>query len=116
MSPRNVRLHKVSNPVGDTTVSGEAVSVRYSASSALGRLRGAEGAEQGCEQIQREREKGRGVPLRGDLTHGLQVAELDRDREPGEDVGSLRQLGRRLELTLGIDDLRAALAFRFGLL
>ena len=44
---------------------------RYSARSALGRLRGAEGAEQGCEQIQREREEGRGVSLRRDLTHGL---------------------------------------------
>jgi hypothetical protein len=42
---------------------------------ALGQLRGAERAEPRREQIQRQREKGRGVPLRRDLTHGLQVAD-----------------------------------------
>src|SRR5208337_2832688 len=53
--------------------------------------------------------------LRRDLHQGRQVAELEGHGVQGEDVGGLMELGRRLELTLGADDLRPPLTLGLSL-
>src|SRR6185295_3654307 len=75
-----------------------------------------EGAQERGEQVQRQREEGRGVPLRSHLPHRLEIPELHRDREAHEDLGGLAELGGGLELALRVDDLGAALALGLGLL
>ena len=70
----------------------------------------------GREEIDRQREERRGVPLRGDLAHRLEVAELHGDGGLRQDVGRLRELRGRLELALRVDDLGPPLALGLGLL
>ena len=55
------------------------------------------------------------VLLGRDLGQRLQVAQLDGDRRLLHDERGIVQLLRRLELALGVDDLRPLLAFRLRL-
>ena len=48
------------------------------------------------------------------LGHGLERAQLERDRMRAHDVGGVGQLLRRLKFALGGDDFGAALALGFG--
>src|SRR5204863_981615 len=71
--------------------------------------------EQRPDEIDRQREHDRRILLPADLQQRLEVAQLDRDRVLADDVGGLRELGRGLELALGVDDLGAPLALGLGL-
>src|SRR2546426_5014544 len=55
-------------------------------------------------------------PLGRDLPHGLEIAELDGDRMPRQALRRLRELRRRLELAVGVDDLGPPLALGLRLL
>ena len=48
-----------------------------------------EGLEQRAEQVDGQREKGRGVALRSHLPHGLQITQLHRDGVARQDLGGL---------------------------
>ena len=60
--------------------------------------------------------KGRGVMLAGNLAHGLQEAQLQRNRLLAHHRGGLHHFFRGLKFALGVDDLCAAFALGFGLL
>jgi len=66
--------------------------------------------KEGLEQFDRERQKRRRVAFRRHFPHGLQVAQLQGDGVVFDDAGGFRELGGRLELALGVDDLGAPLA------
>ncbi len=68
-----------------------------------------------AHQVDRHREHDRRVLVGADLAQRLQVAQLQRHRVVADHVGGVGELGRRLELALGVDDLRAALALGLGL-
>ena len=53
--------------------------------------------------------------MAADLPQRLEVAELKRGGVAADHVGGVGELGRGLELALGVDDLRAALALGLGL-
>ena len=57
-----------------------------------------------------------GVLLDRDFRHGLQGAELQRDRVRGDDIGGLAEFDRRLIFAFGGDDLGAAFALGLGFL
>src|SRR5918992_4121044 len=84
--------------------------------TALGAASTLVGIEQRPQHVHREREEGGGVALGGDFPHGLEIAQLHGHRIPGEHLGGLGELGRRLELAVGVDDLGPALALGLGLL
>ena len=67
------------------------------------------------DQVDRHREHDGRVLVAADLAQRLQVAQLERHRVAADHVGRLGELRRRLELALGVDDLRAALALGLGL-
>src|ERR1700724_2549039 len=67
------------------------------------------------EQIDRDRKEGRRIVLAGNLAHGLQEAQLQRNRLLAHHGGRLHHFFRGLKFALGVDDLRAALALSFGL-
>ena len=67
------------------------------------------------EDVQRQREDDRGALVGPDLEQRLQVAQLQRGRLAAEDRRGVGELLRRLELALGVDDLRAPLALGLGL-
>ena len=63
------------------------------------------------------RGKTRGVVLLDpDFRQGLEVAELKSYRLPGYHLGGVGQLGGRLELAVGVNDLGALFTLRLGLL
>jgi hypothetical protein len=68
-----------------------------------------------AHQLERHREEDRRVLLGRNLGERLQVAERHRCRFALDDGRRLRQLLRRLQLALGVDDLRALLALGFRL-
>src|SRR6266496_309603 len=68
------------------------------------------------EEIDRHREKRRRVVLAGNLAHGLEEAQLQRNWFLAHHGGGLHHFFRGLKFALGIDDLSAALALGFGLL
>src|SRR5438093_3534106 len=68
------------------------------------------------EQIDGNWEKCRFVVLTGNLAHGLEEAQLQRNRLLAHHGGCLHHFFRRLKFALGVDDLGAAFALRFGLL
>jgi hypothetical protein len=72
--------------------------------------------QDGLKQVHRDREKRRGVPLRRDLAHRLQIPELDRHGVTRKHLSGLGKLRGGLELAFSADDLRAALALGLGLL
>src|SRR3989344_2083045 len=55
------------------------------------------------------------ILLGGYFGHGLERTQLERDGVRGDYVGSFAELLRRLELSLGRHDFRAAFALRLGL-
>src|SRR5262249_4129101 len=62
------------------------------------------------DQVDRQREDDRGAGARAELEQGLEVAQLDRGRVLADDLGGVIEALGGLELALGVDDLRAALA------
>src|SRR5437867_6707836 len=67
---------------------------------------------QRVQDVDRDRKDDRRVLLGGDLGQGLKVSKLE-GRGVGRDhFRRLRELGRRLELPLRVDDLGALLALR----
>src|SRR3954452_21156538 len=73
------------------------------------------GVEHRLDQVHRQREDDRRVLVDADLAQGLEIAQLYCRRVLGDDVGGLAQARGGLELALGVDDLRAALALGLGL-
>src|SRR5215207_6716343 len=67
------------------------------------------------QQVEREREEDGRVLVHPDLEQRLEVAELERRRVPADDVRGVRELLCRLELAVGVDDLRPPLALGLGL-
>src|SRR5271165_6450183 len=68
------------------------------------------------QQVHRNREDDSRVLLHADLGQSLQVPQLNTGRLGGQQVGRVNQALRRCKLALSMDDLRALLAFGFGLL
>src|SRR5437762_1481956 len=68
------------------------------------------------EKVNRHRQEGGRVMLAGDFAHGLEEAQLQRDRFFADHGGGLDHPFRRLKFAFGIDDLGAALALGFRLL
>src|SRR3954471_13923806 len=71
--------------------------------------------EERLDQVDRCREDDRRRVGAADLEQRLQVAELECDRVLLDHERRVLELLRRLELALGVDDLRAPLALGFGL-
>src|SRR5437660_3654633 len=68
------------------------------------------------KQIDRNRKRSRGVMFAGNLAHGLQETELQRNRLLAHHRGGLHHFFGGLKFALGVDDLGAAFALGFGLL
>src|SRR5204862_3572837 len=68
------------------------------------------------KQIDRNWKKSRGVMLAGNLAHGLQKAQLQRNRLLAHHRGGLHHFFRSLKFALGIDDFCASSALGSGLL
>src|SRR5205085_9968547 len=71
--------------------------------------------ERGLHQVDRHWEHHRRILIAADLAERLEVPELQGGRVPADHVGGLGELRRGLGLSLGVDDLRAALALGLGL-
>src|SRR5581483_7129876 len=71
--------------------------------------------EERLDEVHRRREDDRGGAAARDLEHRLQIAELECDRVVLDHERRILQLLRRLELALGVDDLRAPLALGLSL-
>src|SRR4051812_46345201 len=71
--------------------------------------------EQRLEQVDREREDDRRRLARAELEERLQIAQLQRGGVRAHDLRRVEEALGRLELALGVDDLRAALALGLGL-
>src|SRR5205809_7588896 len=68
------------------------------------------------EKVDRNWKKRRRVVLAGNLAHGLEEAQLQRNRLLAHHGGCLHHFFCRLKFALGVDDLRAAFTLGFGLL
>src|SRR5215217_3780010 len=84
---------------------------------AVGRVRRlpASSVEERLQQVERQREDDRRVLVRPHLEQRLEVAQVERGGLPADDRRRSGQLLRGLELALGVDDLRPALALGLGL-
>ncbi len=71
---------------------------------------------EGREQIDRHRKKCGCVMLARNFAHGLEEAQLQRNRFLAHHRRGLHHFFRSLEFTLGVNDLGSALALGFGLL
>ena len=68
------------------------------------------------DELARHHDDRHGVLLGADFGEHLHAAQLESGRSLHDDLGSLAQLLGRFELGLGLDEARALLAQRFGLL
>src|SRR5262249_36406527 len=68
------------------------------------------------EEVDRNREEGCRGPLGGDLSHGLEESELNRDRRLRQDGGRLGELSARWSPPLRVADVGPPLALGLGLL
>src|SRR5438094_2440496 len=68
------------------------------------------------EKVDRNWKKRRRVVLAGNLAHGLEEAQLQRNRLLTHHCGGLHHFFRSLKFALGVDDLCAAFALGFSLL
>src|SRR6266699_567799 len=66
-----------------------------------------------CEQIDRDWKKRCRIVLAGNLTHGLQKAQLQRNRLLAHHRGGLHHFFGGLKFALGVDDLGTAFALGF---
>jgi len=68
-----------------------------------------------AEEIDGQGQEGGGVVFTGHLAHGLEIAELQGDRFPGNQRSRLHHFLGGLKFALGIDDLGPAFALSLGL-